>query len=757
MTRRVVFATAALGFAVSSAAAQTSSASQARSSAAATYVNSKSCEQCHTRQAQSYRLTGMGRSFYRPQPENTIENYSNSAYYHEASQTHYTMIQRDGKYYQRRYQTGYLGKETNVEEKQIDFVMGSGNHARTYLHQTSRHTLQQLPLSWYAEKSGHWGMSPGYDRPDHPDSRRLVEYECMFCHNAYPQIPAASQEYGAAPIFDGVLPEGIDCQRCHGPGSLHVALVRTEGATRTEIRAAIVNPSRLSPEREMDVCAQCHLETTSTALSHSVLRYDRGPFSYRPGEPLSAFRLTFDRAAGSEDRFEIASSVYRLRRSACFLKSAGTLRCTTCHNPHSVPRGETATEHYNRVCRQCHGSMLDRPATSSRHSSAADCISCHMPKRRTEDVVNVVMTDHHIQRNKPSRDLLAERPESRENAFPGAIVAYDPKLGESALDQLDLAVAQVRELGKFNAGIPRLTDLINRYHPDPADYYLELADGLEAAGEPIKALPFYEEAARRRPGSTVILRKLATALIETKRLERAAPALQRVLKAEPGDPAAHHMLGQIYIGQGRNPEAVAALEKALAVDPDLSEARNNLGGIFAGSGNLVRAEREFREAMRIQPSLPQARANLANVLALNQDLPQATYYFESAIRLKPDYSTARLDYAQLLAAAGQNSEAESQAEAAVRADPNFFEAHELWGILLARRSEITGALREFQAALRIRPESSKAQLELGTALARAGDLTGATAHLRLAAQASDPEIRRLALELLNKRPEKPVK
>ena len=106
------------------------------------------------------------------------------------------------------------------------------------------------------------------------------------------------------------------------------------GAARENIRAAVVNLARLSSAQEMDVCGQCHLETTSTALSNSILRYDRGPFSYHAGEPLSAFRLTFDHASGTEDRFEIASSVYRLGQSACFLKSAGRPLATI----HTRPR-----------------------------------------------------------------------------------------------------------------------------------------------------------------------------------------------------------------------------------------------------------------------------------------------------------------------------------------------------------------------------------------------------------------------------------
>ncbi len=88
----------------------------------------------------------------------------------------------------------------------------------------------------------------------------------------------------------------------------------------------------------MEVCMQCHLETTSRALPNSLVRFGRGAFSYRPGEPLGDFVLHFD-DTGRADKFEIVSSVYRLRQSRCFLESKGKLSCTTCHNPHDVPRG----------------------------------------------------------------------------------------------------------------------------------------------------------------------------------------------------------------------------------------------------------------------------------------------------------------------------------------------------------------------------------------------------------------------------------
>ena len=97
------------------------------------------------------------------------------------------MYRKDGKYFQRRHQIGFDGRETNVVEKEVHFVMGSGAHTRTYLNQTSGGTLLQLPVAWYAENGGYWAMNPGYDRPDHQDFRRKITPECMFCHNSYPE------------------------------------------------------------------------------------------------------------------------------------------------------------------------------------------------------------------------------------------------------------------------------------------------------------------------------------------------------------------------------------------------------------------------------------------------------------------------------------------------------------------------------------------------------------------------------------------
>ncbi len=718
------------------------------------------CAGCHPKVWQTFRRTGMARSFYRPRPENVVEDYARkNAYYHQPSDTYFAMLERGGHYFQRQYQIGFDGRQTNVTEKEIDFILGSGDHVRTYLHRTPDGRLVELPLAWYAENGGHWGMNPGYDRPDHPGLRRSVTYDCMFCHNAYPEIPAANGVPRAAPVFSR-LPEGIDCQRCHGSGARHVALASTAGARLEDIRRAIVNPARLSPERQFEVCLQCHLQTTSSPLPGSIVRYERRPFSYEPGEPLADFMLHFDHApgAGYDDRFEITSSPYRLRQSKCFLKSYGALNCITCHNPHDFPRGEAAARHYTAVCRQCHGKLFDDLVKAGNHTAFTDCVGCHMPKRRAGDVVDAVMTDHLIQRNKPAADPLAQIPERRQtdaNGYRGEVVPYYPPALTAPADELYLAIAQVAQNSNLESGIPRLAAALKNYRPAHAEYYLQLGDALVNANRPTDALAWYEEAQRHEPKSAASQERLALCLATLKEFPRAEAIFKRSLDLTPNGAAIWVELGAVLLQQGQTAGALAAFERAIQLDPEMVEAYNSAGAIWFETGDSARAEPALRNAIRIQPNYAPAHNNLGNFLSAAGRFEEARYHFEAALRIQDDYIGARYNYALALTRVHRLDEAQVQLEAILRIHPRSAEAHEFLGNLFAAQGQLDRARQNYRAALDIEPGFGRANLDLGTLLAKAGDVTGALPYLRKAATSRDTLAKEEAsklLETLLKRP-----
>jgi hypothetical protein len=227
-----------------------------RAGSDAGYVDPARCASCHPKITEDYARTGMGRSFRRVRSAADLGEFNGKTFYHSRSEQYFTAYRQKGSFFVRRHQIGFDGSVTNVQETDVDYVFGSGNHARSYLHRTSGGKLIELPVTWYTEKGGYWAMSPAFDRPDHLGFSREITYRCMFCHNGYPKLAPGADDWDGASVFPNELPEGIDCQRCHGPGRDHVDAAQ-EGAARARVLGTIVNPSRLSSERRLSICMQC--------------------------------------------------------------------------------------------------------------------------------------------------------------------------------------------------------------------------------------------------------------------------------------------------------------------------------------------------------------------------------------------------------------------------------------------------------------------------------------------------------------------
>jgi tetratricopeptide (TPR) repeat protein len=726
------------------------------------YADPASCARCHAEEASGYAQTGMAHAFYKPEAKDTVESPSKDRqFYHALSGTYYELTERDGAYYQRRWQTGFDGNPENVEELTIDYVMGSGNHARTYLHREQDGTLIELPLTWYSEDGGHWGMNPGFDNA-HPLTRRTIAYECMFCHNAYPQIPpTAHRDLSAHPVYDAALPTGIDCQRCHGPGAAHVKVAQDPKSSLQQIRAKILNPMRLSNDRQMEVCEQCHLETTSRMLPDRIRRYDQEPFSYKSNQPLASFNSYFvrDPNKGRNDNFEIVNAPYRLRQSQCYLKSLGALTCETCHNPHDLHKGPASTSYYTNICMKCHAASLPAKIALHQHPASNDCVSCHMPKRRTEDVVHAIMTDHLIQRHSPpAKELLAERheiPDNPTNAYRGRVKRYllDHEM-ESSDDALYDAAAQVIDSSNLEVGIPALAELIRTQHPGQPNFSIELGDAMRHTGDLQGAIDAYRQALKLDPLSSRAQRRLAVTLGSAGQFEEAQAVLSRAIEREPDNELVWYEQAQLESKSGSTKNAVASLRKALQLKPDFADAQNNLGSILARSGDQSGAESAFRAALAINPYDSGTQANLGRLLASESDWRQAAFHLQKAVQLDPTNANAHGDYAVVLLQLQRLPEAEVEAKAAVMADAKSARAHDLLGQIFAQRHQLTPARIEFEAALKVDPEFGPAQLDLAETLIDQGQARSAIDFLEKARHSPSPEVAQRAhaiLQELNQR------
>jgi hypothetical protein len=351
------------------------------------YVGSETCRSCHRGPFSSFGRTGMGRSMAEVDP---AAEPPDSTYDHLPSRRRYEVVRRDERLWHREFLLPRSpGGEANfLAEHPLKYVVGSGRHSRTYLVEADGF-LVESPLTWYASRKA-WGMSPGYDHPGQGSFERATGQGCLFCHA------------GRSEALDGslhrmhIIEPAIACERCHGPGALHVARWAAKEhpqIPRGEVDDTIVNPRDLPRDLKEAICQQCHLRSSATVTGRG-----RALGSFLPGLPLQDFRQDYH-LARDDKPMTVVGHVEQLRMSRCY-QASDTLTCLTCHKPHPPARifgPKPSTPPYKAVCLKCHQqeSCTVEPARRARESPQNDCAHCHMPSSPTE-IPHLTFTHHRI-------------------------------------------------------------------------------------------------------------------------------------------------------------------------------------------------------------------------------------------------------------------------------------------------------------------------------------------------------------------------
>lgn len=569
------------------------------------WVDDAECSACHSEIARAFSHVGMGRSFARWKPERRIEDLGSSRLQHAPSRRQYEMVERDGAMFLRRWQVAPDGERINEIEVRADWIIGSGNHARGYAHQTPTGELFELPLTWYSQE-GKWGMSPGFDSARNPDLLRRVGRDCMACHNTYPDAPVGSDHFSRPHVFPMEMREGIGCQRCHGPGARHSEIAARPDASREEIIQSIVNPVRLPPQRRDDVCLQCHLQP-STAFTTLLRRFGKGEYQFMPGDDLAEHLVPIDYGDAAENaaRFEINHHAYRMHQSACFTESGGALTCLSCHDPHRKVPVESRRDFHRDKCLSCHGrdDCDVGPEAVPSHLTPDDCVTCHMPSRRPSDVVHAVMTDHRIAVYRDVETFLAPLVERGEMRGIVARLYWPDRMKDDPHAGIYPLLAEVVGGGR-TASLDDLKREVERVRPRFAEPWSRLGDALADAGRRTDAIDAYREALRIEPDHGMALSGLGSTLATLGRLEEARPIIERAIKATPTSPADHLNRGLLALAERRREEALEWFDRAAALDPFYAGAPAQAGMLLVQSGRPADAAKRFKQALAINPDLP---------------------------------------------------------------------------------------------------------------------------------------------------------
>lgn len=585
------------------------------------YVADQVCGDCHASHFESYQEVGMSQSFKSPGNARKIEDFG-EIFFHEPSARYYQMLRRNDRIVFRRFQRDDTGDVINELEIPVDWVLGSGNRTRSYLYQTEHGELFQLPIGWYSE-GGFWEMSPGFESPDHQGVSRQVTRKCLFCHNAFPEIE--NDRYGDPERFPHDLPEGTGCQRCHGPGGEHVTTALTSGDLDA-IRSLIINPRKLTGEVRDSVCMQCHLLPSISLVT--PLKFGQGEMSFRPGNLLSEFVAQLDvREVGvvEQDRFEINHHGYRLMKSECYQQ--GGLSCIDCHNPHVKPDSNVFREKVAGICLDCHEGVTHQEAVSE-----AACVSCHMPTRRTQDVIHVTMTDHWIARG-PFDPAKLVAPRKNVQRAVSDIQALGFGEDQDLLDnQAYIAIAAMRSGRSTDDAVRSLIDVLRKREYDHYTPYLDLAQTWLKQGKYQQA----ESAARGLVGGEqslgVAYNILGISQLALGKLNQAKLSFRRSLELSP-EPEVHLALGSVYFETNQLSLAEIELDKAISLRPLMAEAFRMKGRIAMAQGNARKAAVGFERSLQINPGHIATYALIAEALKISGDSKEAQRFRELERRL----------------------------------------------------------------------------------------------------------------------------
>ena len=329
-----------------------------------TYVDEALCLNCHRETGKTYHSSAHALTSSLPSDDSIKGHFEPGLNRMSTSDPSLSFVMtRAGNEY---FETAIIATPAKTVERRerIDIVVGSGRKGQTYLY-WDQDRLFELPVSCWIQ-TREWMNSPGYPDGTANFSRGTSD-RCLECHTT--SFVAQSPPRNRFKPDSLVL--GISCQKCHGPGSAHIA--QTQRGAVSITGSGIVNPAKLSRERQMDLCSLCHA---------GVGQPKAVPLSYTAGDVLAKY-LVVAKAAPRSRIDPHGSQVQTLTQSKCYRQSA-TLTCLTCHDVHQQNR---SAQSYAKNCLTCHQIQACGKFPTLGEAIRGKCIDCHMPLEKTAKII----------------------------------------------------------------------------------------------------------------------------------------------------------------------------------------------------------------------------------------------------------------------------------------------------------------------------------------------------------------------------------
>lgn len=611
----------------------------------AKYVGMNTCKGCHSGIHSTFVHTGMGLSFDTASIQKSSAEFKNSnIVYDKYKDLYYHPYWSHDKLFFQEYRLN--GRDTiHQRTEQVKYIVGSGQHTNSHMWESNGY-LFQAPLTFYTQKK-IWDLPPGFEDGNNSRFNRSIGLECMSCHNGYPTFVEGSENK-----YEFVK-NGIDCERCHGPGSIHVQ-EKSSGIlvdTSKYIDYSIVNPSKLPIDLQFDVCQRCHIQ------GNAVLKDGKSFFDFKPGMKLSdVMDVYMPVYEGNDHEHIMASHAERLKLSKCYINTINKinsssnkelkpykngLTCITCHNPH-VSVNKTNNSVFNAACTNCHNQKTG-PLCSEKNdrliAANNNCVKCHMDFSGASDIPHVSVHDHRIAI--PTKKVNKE--------------SIQKFLGINAINNLSpsnesKAQAYINYYEKFGKGIEML---------DSSFYYLNLISNKDKSNVIAMYIQLY------------YLKKDYNKVIQIVSGSRDLASRMNIKQFDNYYAWTNYRIGESYQQLGDLKTALSWFQNAYNLAPLYSEFANKYANSLINSGDTKQARKVFESLVKEHPSYAPGFCNLGYLYLVEDQNPQkAMELYNRSIALDPDYVQALINKAGLLMIQNNKSEAITYLNRVLKINPN---------------------------------------------------------------------------------------
>ncbi len=372
---------------------------------AATYVGASACQKCHAGEFTKWQGARHSKMIQAASSVSVKGDFSAGKI--KLRGDGYTLQVRGGAYY--ITETRLRGAPW---EHRVDYTLGS-RRIQHYLTKLPDGRIIVLAPSWDVLRK-QWFHNFDIGDPDESGEVevQLWNKQCFSCHVSQEQ---KGFDTGKIVYNTTWTNFGTNCERCHGPGSDHIKRYAAATAKPPKPAADIVVQTRLSPDRNTMVCAQCH-----SFRDIFIPDFAAGDDYYSHFMPILEYDQPVDKdpaywADGRTRRF--SNDALGLWQSKCFLKGGAT--CITCHtdaHDTGIERNTQLRSDANALCTHCHESLSKNLTEHTHHSetsTGSSCIECHMP--RTVQSIKAEIRDHSITIPAPENTVRHQIPNACNN------------------------------------------------------------------------------------------------------------------------------------------------------------------------------------------------------------------------------------------------------------------------------------------------------------------------------------------------------